>query len=46
MKKEYIAPWAETVKLDGKDIMFVSVTLSKNTQGDDDGGEFDDLFGE
>ena len=45
MKKEYIAPWAEKVELDGKDIMFTSITLSKNTKGDDDGGNFDELFG-
>ena len=45
MKKEYIAPWAEKVELDSRDIMITSFILSGNKNGDDDGGEFDEMFG-
>ena len=45
MKKEYSAPWAETLKISDKDIMSLSISLSDNKNGDDDGGEFDKLFG-
>jgi hypothetical protein len=45
MKKEYIIPEADILKICGEDIMFLSISLSSNKNGDDDGGEFDELFG-
>ena len=45
MKKEYIIPEADIIKICDKDIMFLTISLSSNKNGDDDGGEFDELFG-
>ena len=44
MKQNYTMPWAQIVELDEKDIITTSISLKNNQNGDDDGGDFLDLF--
>ncbi len=44
MKQNYTMPWAEIVELNEEDILTTSISLKNNQNGDDDGGDFLDLF--
>ena len=43
MKKEYAAPFGMTLEIGSFD--FLSISLSTNPEGNDDGGNFESLFG-
>ena len=45
VKQEYKTPLAALILLEAEDVLTASITLSGNTKGDDDSGNFDSMFG-